>query len=176
MDHEWTKNGPSKFCGRQLLKNLKWYGLVNHYPYWVALIILANKILAYHKYLTCFASFSLIVTEENLSITWEAIAENCELVGIYILSQLADIIDEWDYGFLQDDGLIILQNANDRKTDQARKFIIKIFEDGPKIEGKNLKIVGVTFNLINGTYGPCNISIDQLKRWFKPLIIKTLPE
>ena len=139
-------------------------------------MILPSKILPYHKYLICFASFSLIVTEENLSITWEAVAENCELVGIYILSQLADIIDEWDYGLLQDDGLIILQNANDRKTDQDRKFIIKIFEDGPKIEGKNLKIVGVTFNLINGTYGPCNISIDQLKRWFKPLIIKTLPE
>ena len=24
------KNGPSKVCGRQLLENLKWYGLPNH--------------------------------------------------------------------------------------------------------------------------------------------------
>ena len=30
IQHKVFKNGPSKICGRQSLKNLKWYGLPKH--------------------------------------------------------------------------------------------------------------------------------------------------
>ena len=43
-------------------------------------------------------------------------AETCELVGIYILSILAETINKKDTGLYRDDGLIILRNCNGPKT------------------------------------------------------------
>ena len=84
-------------------------------------------------------------------------AEVCELVGIYLLSLLANIIDKNNSDLYRDNGLIFLRNVNGQKMDRVRKNVIKIFNKvGFKIEIQtHLKIVNfldVTFNLANGTY------------------------
>ena len=84
-------------------------------------------------------------------------AEVCELVGMYLLSLLANIIDKNNSGLYRDDGLIFLRNVNGQKMDRVRKNVTKIFKEvGFKIEVQTcLKIVhflDVTFNLANGTY------------------------
>ena len=81
-------------------------------------------------------------------------AEICELVGIHLLSLLANTIDKKDCGLYRSDSLITLRNTNGQKMEQIRKPVIKIFNYvGFKIEVKsNLKIVhcvDVTFNLSN---------------------------
>ena len=84
-------------------------------------------------------------------------AEICELTGIYILSQLSNLLPQEDIGLYQDDGPMLLQNTNGQLTDKIRKNVIKLFKEiGLKIEIEtNLKIVNfldVTFNLTNSTY------------------------
>ena len=49
-------------------------------------------------------------------------AEICELVGIYLLSLLANIIDENNSGLYCDDGLISLRNVNGQKMNRVRKM------------------------------------------------------
>ena len=48
-------------------------------------------------------------------------AEICELVGIFILKLLEDKINKQNIGLYRDDGLMILRNANGKKTDRTRK-------------------------------------------------------
>ena len=70
-------------------------------------------------------------------------AEICEFTGIYILSQLANLLPREDNGLYRDDGLILLRNANGQSMDRVRKNVTKLFKDiGFKIEIEtNLKIV-----------------------------------
>ena len=113
-------------------------------------------------------------------------AEICKLVGIYIQSKLAKLIDKKNLGLYRDDGLILLKNTKGREVDQIRKKVIKIFKDvGFKIEIKtNLKIVDfldVTLNLSNGTYSPYKKPNDQLlyvhtSSNHPPQIINMLPK
>ena len=82
--------------------------------------------------------------------------ESCELTGIYILSQLSNLLPQKDIGLCRDDGLILLWNTNRQLTDRIRKNVIKLFKGiGFKIEIEtNLKVVNfldVTFNLANST-------------------------
>ena len=84
-------------------------------------------------------------------------AEIYELVGIYLLFLLANIVDKNNSGLYRDDGLILLRNVNRQNMDRIRKNVMKTFKEiGFKIEIRtNLKIVNflnVTFNLTNGTY------------------------
>ena len=44
-------------------------------------------------------------------------AELCELVGIYLLFLLANIIDKNNSGVYRDDGLILLRNVNRQNID-----------------------------------------------------------
>ena len=86
-------------------------------------------------------------------------AKICELVGIYILSRLSNIIDKNDCGLYRDDGLLVLRNANRQKIDRIRKKVIQLFKgSGFLIDIEtNLKIVNfldITFNLSNGTFKP----------------------
>ena len=86
-------------------------------------------------------------------------AEVCGLVGIYLLSLLANIIDKNNSGLYRNDGLIFLCNVNEQKMDRVRMNVIKMFKEVDfKIEIQtHLKIVDVldvTFNLANGTYRP----------------------
>ena len=55
-------------------------------------------------------------------------AEICKLTGIYILSQLSNLLPQEDIGLYQDDGLILLQNTNGKLTDKIRKNVIKLFK------------------------------------------------
>ena len=94
-------------------------------------------------------------------------AEICELVGIHILSLLANKLDKQSTGLYWDDGLALLRNTSKQKTDRIRKDIIEIFKNaGFKIQIKtNLHIVDfldVTFNLLDGTYKPYKKPNDQL--------------
>ena len=94
-------------------------------------------------------------------------AEICELTGIYILSQLSNLLPQEDIGLYRDDGLILLQNANGQLTDIIRKTVINLFKEiGFKIEIETiLKIVNfldVTFNLVNSTYIPYRKPNDNL--------------
>ena len=70
-------------------------------------------------------------------------AEICELVGIYLLFLLANVIDKNNSDLYRDDGLILLRNVNRQNMDQIRKNVMKIFKEvGFKIEIRaNLKIV-----------------------------------
>ena len=112
-------------------------------------------------------------------------AEVCELVGIYLLSLLANIIDKNNSGLYRDDGLIFLRNVNGQKMDRVRKNVIKIFKEvGFKIEIQtHLKIVNfldVTFNLPNGTYRPYKKANESLlyistSTTHPPQVIKQLP-
>ena len=108
-------------------------------------------------------------TPGNFNVTMGSYdgAEVCELVGVYILSLLANRVDKEDTGLYRDDGLIIVRNLTGPQTDKTRKDIIKIFKEiGFKIEIKtNLKQVDfldVTFNLNNSTYQPYKKEDNQL--------------
>ena len=112
-------------------------------------------------------------------------AEICELVGIYPLFLLANIIDKNNSGLYRDDGLILLRNVNRQNMDRIRKNVIKIFKEvGFKIEIKTiLKIADflyVTFNLTNGTYRPYKKPNDPLlyvntSSNHPPQVIKHIP-
>ena len=112
-------------------------------------------------------------------------AEVCELVGVYILSLLANRVDKEDTGLYRDDGLVIVPNLTGPQTEKTRKDIIKIFKEiGFKVEIKtNLKQVDfldVTFNLNNSTYQPYKKEDNQLlyintSSNHPPSIIKQIP-
>ena len=94
-------------------------------------------------------------------------AEVCGLVGIYLLSLLANIIDKNNSGLYRNDGLIFLCNVNEQKMDRVKMSVIKMFkEDDFKIEIQtHLKIIDVldvTFNLANGTYRPYKKADESL--------------
>ena len=79
-----------------------------------------------------------------------------EMVGIYNLYQLKNVIRKENAGLYRDDGLGILWNLSGREVERLRKRIIKVFKDcGLKITIKiNLKTVDfldVCFDLENNT-------------------------
>ena len=84
-------------------------------------------------------------------------AEICELVGLYIQSNLENILPKTNFGLYRDDGLIVLRNLNGPQMGKKRKTIIKIFKDiGFNIDIQtNLKEVDfldVRLSLHNDTY------------------------
>ena len=113
-------------------------------------------------------------------------AKICELVGIYILSRLSNIIDKNDCGLYRDDSLLVLRNANRQKIDRIREKVIQLFKgSGFLIDIEtNLKIVNfldITFNLSNGTFKPYKKTNDSMLYIQKssnhlPQIIKQLPK
>ena len=82
-------------------------------------------------------------------------SEICELVRLYIQSNLENILPKTNFGLYWDDCLILLRNLNGQQMEKKRKTII--FKDiGFSIDIQtNLKEVDfldVTLNLQNGTY------------------------
>lgn len=108
-----------------------------------------------------------------------------ELVGIYLLFPLANIIDNNNSGLYHNDGLALLCNVNRQNLDWVRKNVKKILKEAEfKTEIKtNLNIddfLDVTFNLTNGTYCPFKKPIDSLlyvkiSYNHPPQVIKHLP-
>ena len=56
-------------------------------------------------------------------------AEICELVGLFILNKLLNIIPAKDLGLYRDDGLTVLRNKSGPKMERTRKNIIKAFQE-----------------------------------------------
>ena len=83
-------------------------------------------------------------------------AEVCELVGLFLLSQIHRIIDKKNVGLYRDDGLGVLRNVSGPQGEQTRKKLIDIFKNnGLKIEisiSKITNFLDVTFNLENSSY------------------------
>ena len=56
-------------------------------------------------------------------------AEVCELVGIYLLSQVTQVVDNADVGLYRDDGLAVMRNVGKPEVERRKKRIIKLFKD-----------------------------------------------
>ena len=82
--------------------------------------------------------------------------EVCQLVGIFPLSHLTELINQNDVGLYRDDGLIVVKNLNGQPTDKLRKNIFQVFKNLKSTEIKiNLSeadFLDVTFSLIEGTF------------------------
>ena len=113
-------------------------------------------------------------------------AEVCELVGLYLLSQIESKFEDANIGLYRDDGLAIFSNLTPSNAERVKKALVKIFkENGLDITvDANLKIVNfldVTLNLVNKTFYPyCKPNNTPLyinKQSNHPhQIIKNLPE
>ena len=93
--------------------------------------------------------------------------EICELVRLYIQSNLENILPKINFGLYRGDGIILLRNLNGQKMDKKRKTTINFFKDiGFSIDIQtNLKeedFLDVTLNLQNGTYHPYKKTNDKL--------------
>ena len=94
-------------------------------------------------------------------------AQICELVGLYIPSNVENTLPKTNFGLHRDNGLIHLRNLNGQQMDKKRKTIINIFQDiGLSIDIQtNLKevdFIDVTLNLQNDTYHPYKKPNDKL--------------
>ena len=56
-------------------------------------------------------------------------SEICELAGLYIQSNVKNILPKIKFGLYLDDKLILLRNLNDQQMNKKRKAIIKVFKD-----------------------------------------------
>ena len=69
-------------------------------------------------------------SQSNFDITMGSFdgAECCELVGLYILSKLGDIIEQPQIGLYRDDGLAVLDGSGPQ-VEQVRKRVFQLFKD-----------------------------------------------
>ena len=85
-------------------------------------------------------------------------AEVCELVGLYLLDQPAEILGKENVGLLRDDGLAVIKSGSGPAIERTRKKITKLFQHNLQITSEcNLKrtnFLDVCFDLENGTYCP----------------------
>ena len=75
-------------------------------------------------------------TETNFDVTMGSFdgAETVELVGIYLLNKIKDIIPQQHNGLYRDDGLAAIVDANGPKMDRIRKRLHELFKtEGLKI-------------------------------------------
>ena len=56
-------------------------------------------------------------------------AEVCELVGLFLLDQLAEILGKENVGLYRDDGLAVIKNSSGPAIERIRKMIIWIFNE-----------------------------------------------
>ena len=112
-------------------------------------------------------------------------AEVCELIGSFILHQLASKYEGKNNGLYRDDGLAVFENVSGPESERIKKDFQKVFRrNGLGITIKcNKKIVDyldVTFNLNDGTYRPYKKPNDEATYVHKesnhpPNVIKKLP-
>ena len=105
------------------------------------------------------------IRRDNGLIWWRRI---CELVGLYLLDQLSNILPVESFGLYRDDGLAILSGISGPDTERIIKSIRNLFKTN------NLKItieagmqqtdfLDVTFNADNGKYWPYKKPNSQLQ-------------
>ena len=85
--------------------------------------------------------------------------EICELVGLYLLDKLSNLIGKENVGLYRDDGLAAINSSSGPVLDKMRKNIIALFKN----EGLSITIetnlfetdfLDVTFNLATGKFFP----------------------
>ena len=86
-------------------------------------------------------------------------AEICELVGLYLLEELTNIIPKELVSLYRNDGLAILPNTSGPETERLKKNIRKLFKDNKlkiTIEAgmHQTDFLDVTFNASTGKYWP----------------------
>ena len=81
-------------------------------------------------------------------------AKICELVGLYLLNPLSNVIDKSGVGLCRDNALVAIYNANGPKLDRIMKDINALFkEEGLQINIEtNLIETDFTFNLASKKY------------------------
>ena len=79
-------------------------------------------------------------------------AEICELVGIFILNKVSNIIDKNSIGLYRDDGLGVFLQLSGPQIEQRKKKIIKIFKDS----GLSIK---VTTNITSVDFSDITLSL-----------------
>ena len=113
-------------------------------------------------------------------------AETCELVGLYMLNKLSNILNIENIGLYRDDGLAVVKDANGPKMDRMRKDIISTFKE----EGLSITIetnlsttdfLDVSFDLATGKYFPyrkpnSNLLYVNKQSNHPPTILKELPK
>ena len=108
-------------------------------------------------------------------------AEICELVGLYIQSNLESILSKINFGLYRDDGVSLIRNLNGQQTDKKRKTFKGIsFSIHIQTNLKEGDFLDVALNLQNDTYRPYKKPNDKLlyihsSSNHQPQIIKQLP-
>ena len=113
-------------------------------------------------------------------------AEVCELVGIYILNKLSNIIDIGSIWLYRDDGLGIFESLSEPQIERKKKNIIKVF----KMCGLSIIVttnitsvdfLDLTFNLKTESYQPFRKPNNEPKYIdissnHPPQVLKQLPK
>ena len=86
-------------------------------------------------------------------------AEICELVGLFILDKLSNIISTKDLGLYRDDGLAVLRNKSGLEMERTRKNKIEVFQEielniTAETNLFQTDFLDVTFNLKSNKFFP----------------------
>ena len=86
-------------------------------------------------------------------------AEICELVGLYILNDISELVGKENVGLYRDDGLAVIDRATGPKSDSRRKDIISIFQKHGlsitiEVNLQAVDFLDVTFDLAQNKYFP----------------------
>ena len=126
------------------------------------------------------------VSEDYFDVTQGSFsgAEVCELVGLFLLSQITEIVPSHLVGIYRDDGVMIT-DARPRSAEKLKKQLCEIFSrNGLSLEAQaNVKIINfldVTFDLGRGIFKPYRKPNDETnyvnaKSNHPPKILKNIP-
>ena len=123
-------------------------------------------------------------SDKNFDITIGSLdgAETSELVGLYLLNKIKDIIPQENLGLYRDDGLGVIKNANGQKLDRIRKKLHACFQsEGLKITVENsADFLDIALDLANMSYKPYKKPNDtpsyvHIKSNHPPIVIKNIP-
>ena len=113
-------------------------------------------------------------------------AEVCELVGLYLLDKLSELLGKDNVGLYRDDGLAAVKSTSGPVLDKTRKNIITLFKNeglGITIDNNLIEtdFLDVTFNLTSGKFFPHRKPNNtplyiNVKSNHPPSIIKDLPK
>ena len=110
-------------------------------------------------------------------------AERCELVGLYILTEIHDNIDFTSVGLYRDDGLAVIRPASGSSLDRYRKKLITLFQDNElkttvKTEKTSIHFLDINFCLNSEPYRKPNDEPLYINRNSNhpPAILSRLPQ
>ena len=102
--------------------------------------------------------------------------EICELMSLFILTKLYDVLQRENVGLYRDDGLAIVKQMPGPKLERKRKIIETFKKYGLVITIKTnlfvVKFLDIQFNLLNGTVKPYRNQIVTQYMYIKILIIR----